>query len=148
MLASPPDSRVLLVAHGVFAHLAVDAATRMSAQGVPCAVVDPVWALPVNPALVELCGAADLVVTLEDGGVSGGLGAALALACGRAGVWTPLRHLGVPQQFLDHASRGEVLEELGLTAQDVARTVVEWALECSVRAAGSPPGRPAPAATA
>ena len=148
VLASPPDSRVLLVAHGVFAHLAVDAATRMSAQGVPCAVVDPVWALPVNPALVELCGAADLVVTLEDGGVSGGLGAALALACGRAGVWTPLRHLGVPQQFLDHASRGEVLEELGLTAQDVARTVVEWALECSVRAAGSPPGRPAPAATA
>ncbi len=148
VLASPPDSRVLLVAHGVFAHLAVDAATRMSAQGVPCAVVDPVWALPVNPALVELCGAADLVVTLEDGGVSGGLGAALALACGRAGVWTPLRHLGVPQQFLDHASRGEVLEELGLTAQDVARTVVEWALECSVREAGSPPGRPAPAATA
>ncbi len=148
VLASPADARVLLVAHGVFAHLAVEAAERMARQGIPCAVVDPVWALPVNPALVELCEAADLVVTLEDGGVSGGLGASLALACGRAGVWTPVRHLGIPQQFLEHASRAEILEDLGLTAQGVARTVVEWALECSVRAAGSPPGPRTPAATA
>lgn len=148
VLASPADARVLLVAHGMFAHLAVDAAERMARQGIPCAVVDPVWALPVNPALVELCDAADLVVTLEDGGISGGLGASLALACGQAGVWTPVRHLAVPQRFLDHASRGEILDELGLTAQDVARTVVEWALDRSIRAVGSPPGQPAPAATA
>ncbi len=148
VLASPADARVLLVAHGVFVHLAVEAAERMARQGIPCAVVDPVWALPVNPALVELCEATDLVVTLEDGGVSGGLGASLALACGRAGVWTPVRHLGIPQQFLEHASRAEILEDLGLTAQGVARTVVEWALECSVRAAGSPPGPRTPAATA
>lgn len=129
VLASPADARVLLVAHGPFAHLAVEAADRMGAQGIPCAVVDPVWALPVNPALVELCGAAELVVTLEDGGVSGGLGAALALACQRAGVWTPLRHLAIPQEFLDHASRAEILGELGLTADDVARAIVDWALE-------------------
>ena len=148
VLAGPPDARVLLVAHGVFANLAVDAAERMARQGIPCTVVDPVWALPVNPALVALCDAADLVVTLEDGGVSGGLGAALALACGRAGVWTPVRHLGIPQQFLDHASRGEILDELGLTPQDVARTVVEWALQCSIRAEGSPQEQPARAATA
>ena len=138
VLASPPDARALLVAHGPFAHLAVDAAERMGRQGIACAVVDPVWALPVNPALVELCDAAELVVTLEDGGVSGGLGAALALACQRAGVWTPVRHLAIDQAFLDHASRAEVLGELGLTPQDVARTVVEWALECTTARVTAP----------
>ena len=134
VLASPTDARVLLVAHGPFAHLAVDAAERMGLQGIPCAVVDPVWALPVNPALVELCEAADLVVTLEDGGISGGLGTALAVACQQANVWTPLRHLAIPQRFLEHASRGEILADLGLTPQDVARTVVEWALGCPAMA--------------
>jgi len=44
-----------------------------------------------------------------------------------AGCDVPLRDIGVPQRFHSHASRGEVLAELGLTAQDVARRVTEWA---------------------
>ncbi|MDO5535531.1 MAG: 1-deoxy-D-xylulose-5-phosphate synthase N-terminal domain-containing protein, partial [Propionibacteriaceae bacterium] len=149
VLVEGEDARVLLVAHGPFAHLAVEVAERLGHQGIGATVVDPVWALPVNPALVERCGAADLVVTLEDGGVQGGLGAALARACAAADVWTPLRHLGVPQEFLEHATRAEILEELGLTAQDVARQVTEWAVECAVvTAVESPPEQPARAATA
>ncbi|NLV79267.1 MAG: hypothetical protein GXY65_07995, partial [Rhodococcus sp.] len=38
----------------------------------------------------------------------------------------PTRDIGVPQQFLDHASRSEIHRELGLTAQDVARQVTGW----------------------
>lgn len=131
VLVEHAHARVLLVAHGVMAHTAVEAARRIGAQGITCSVVDPVWALPVNPELVELCRGAELVVTLEDGGVSGGLGSRLALACAEAGVWTPLRHLGIPQRFCRQASRAEILDELGLTVQGVARTVVEWALDRS-----------------
>ena len=80
----------------------------------------------------------DLVVTLEDGGLSGGLGAALALACGQAGVWTPVRPLGVPQQFIAAASRAEILAELGLTPEAVARTVVDLALDRAVVQLSSP----------
>ena len=133
VLAWPQGARVLLVGYGEFAHTAVDAAARMARQGIPAAVVDPVWALPVSADLVEACRDFDLVVTLEDGGVSGGLGARLALECGQAGVWTPVRPLGLPQAFHAQASRAEVLASCGLTGQDVARTVVELSLECAVR---------------
>ncbi len=143
ILASRPDATVLLVGYGTLAHTAVEAARLAGDQGVPVTVVDPVWALPVPEALVELCRDFDLVVTLEDGGVSGGLGAALALACGRAGVWTPVRNLGVPQEFIAPATRAEILDELGLTPQGVARSVVDIALDRAVvRLSSASPKKP------
>ncbi|MFT3874967.1 MAG: 1-deoxy-D-xylulose-5-phosphate synthase [Propioniciclava sp.] len=138
VLAEHPGARVLIVAHGPLAHTAVEAAGRIAAQGIGCTVVDPVWALPVNPELVALCRDADLVVTVEDAGISGGLGSKLALCCAQAGVWTPMRHLGIPQEFHPQASRAEILDELGLTGAGIARTVVGLALE---RGAIAPPPR-------
>ena len=91
-------------------------------------VADPVWALPVSADLVDLCAQHDLVVTLEDGGLAGGLGTRVALTLAQAGVATPVHPVGVPQRFLAHASRPEVLEELGLTAQAISRSVVELVL--------------------
>jgi len=88
-------------------------------------VVDPVWALPVSEDLVELCGQHELVVTLEDSGVIGGLGARLAQELRDRDVRTPVHNLGIPQRFLQHASRRELLEELGLLPQDIARAIVE-----------------------
>lgn len=90
---------MLIVAHGAFAALGVEMGARMGAQGIPTTVVDPVWALPVSPDLVELCREHRLVLTLEDAGVNGGLGARLAQEVAQAGVWTPVRNLGVPQAF-------------------------------------------------
>jgi len=66
------------------------------------------------------------VVSLEDCGRHGGFGWALAAALRDAEIDVPLRDLGIPNRFLDHAQRGEVLAELGLTEQDVARRVTEW----------------------
>lgn len=132
VLWESPDAAVLLVAYGALAHTAVDAAKLAGEQGVPVTVVDPLWALPVSVELVELCRGYDLVVTLEDGGVSGGLGSALALRCGQAGVWTPVRPLGVPQEFIAAGSRAEILDDLGLTAEGVAKSVADYALEWAV----------------
>ena len=145
VLVSHPEARVLLVGYGTLAHTAVAAAHLAGEQGVPVTVVDPVWALPVSEALVELCRDVDLVVTLEDGGVAGGLGAALSLACGQAGVWTPVRNLGVPQQFIPAGTRAEILEDLGLTPAGVARSVVEIALDRAVVRLSAPaPQEPRP----
>jgi 1-deoxy-D-xylulose-5-phosphate synthase len=67
-----------------------------------------------------------LVVTMEDNGVNGGVGSAVSAALRRAEIDVPCRDVGLPQRFFDHASRGEVLAEAGLTEQDVARQITGW----------------------
>ena len=121
------DDDVLLVGVGAFAALAVAAAVRLADQGIGVTVVDPRWVLPVPTELVRMAGQHRLVVSLEDGGRHGGFGWSLAAAMRDAEVDVPMRDLGIPQRFLDHGSRDEVLAELGLTAQDVARSVTGWA---------------------
>ncbi|MCK0092220.1 1-deoxy-D-xylulose-5-phosphate synthase [Rhodococcus sp. F64268] len=117
---------VLFVAVGVFASLALDAADRLAQQGITAAVVDPRWVLPVPHPVTDLADAFRLVVTIEDGGIHGGVGSAVSSALRSNDIDVPTRDIAVPQEFLDHGSRGEIHQELGLTAQDVARQVTGW----------------------
>jgi len=124
--AEGESNDVLLVPVGAFGELGVAAAQRLADQGIGVTVVDPRWIHPVPPELVEMAADHKLVVTVEDGGRHGGFGWTLAAALRDADVEVPLRDLGVPQQFHQHAERPEVLAALGLTAQGVARRVTEW----------------------
>ena len=117
---------VLIVAVGSFAVMALETAKRLAQQGISAAVVDPRWVLPVADALVDLGRNFSMVVTVEDSGVHGGIGSAVSGALRAADVDTPARDVGVPQRFLDHASRDQVLAEVGLTAQDLARQITGW----------------------
>ncbi|MFG1794785.1 1-deoxy-D-xylulose-5-phosphate synthase [Nocardia sp. NPDC049149] len=117
---------VLLVAVGSFAEIALGAAELLEAEGVSVTVIDPRWVLPVSDTLVKLAENYRLVVTVEDGGLHGGIGSTVSARLRNSGLDIPTRDLGVPQQFLDHASRGEVHTELGLTAPDIARRISGW----------------------
>jgi 1-deoxy-D-xylulose-5-phosphate synthase len=121
------DPSVLLVCAGAFGELGVAAARRLEQQGVAVTVVDPRWVLPVPEALVDLARSHRLVVPVSDCGRHGGFGSALAAVLRDAECDVPLRDLALPQRFLDHGSRADVLHAAGLTAQDVARRVTEWA---------------------
>src|SRR6201997_2119316 len=116
----------LLGGGGAFAPMALAGAARLRNQGIGVTVIDPRWVLPVSDVVAELAVAHKLVVTLEDNGVSGGLGSEGAGALRRKEIDVPCRDVGLPQQFFDHASRGEVLAEAGLTEQDVARQITGW----------------------
>lgn len=118
-----PD--VLLVAVGPTAAIALDAADQLAARGLGTTVVDPRWVKPLDPALVNLAEAHRLVGLVEDNGRTGGVGAALAQLLRDAECETPLRTFGIPQRFLDHASRAEVLAEIGLTADALSQAVME-----------------------
>jgi 1-deoxy-D-xylulose-5-phosphate synthase len=111
------DPAVVVVGFGSMAGAAREAAAKLAAEGVPCIAASPVWVTPTSPGLVALAGQVGRVVTLEDNGVVGGLGAALAVACADAGHAVRSTRLGIPQAFLPHASRPVLLEQLGLTAQ-------------------------------
>ncbi|BAX91995.1 1-deoxy-D-xylulose-5-phosphate synthase [Mycobacterium shigaense] len=117
---------VLLVGVGAFARMALAVAKRLHTQGIGVTVIDPRWVLPVSDAVVELAAQHKVVVTLEDNGVNGGVGSAVSAALRRADLDVPCRDVGLPQEFFEHASRGEVLADLGLTDQDVARRITGW----------------------
>jgi 1-deoxy-D-xylulose-5-phosphate synthase len=117
---------VLLVGVGAFAPMALEVAKRLHNQGIGVTVIDPRWVLPVSGGVLELAAQHKLLVTLEDNGVNGGVGSAVSAALRRAEVDAPCRDVGLPQEFYEHASRGEVLADLGLTNQDVARRITGW----------------------
>ncbi|MFG1813238.1 1-deoxy-D-xylulose-5-phosphate synthase [Kribbella sp. NPDC049174] len=136
---------VLLVGIGSMAATAMDVANRLEAQGFGVTVVDPRWVKPVDPKLVELAAGFKFVVTIEDNGRAGGCGSMIAQALRDAGVTTPVRDFGIPQQFLDHAKRPAVLQEIGLTGQELARDITELIAQHSADAMHEPDpasGRP------
>jgi 1-deoxy-D-xylulose-5-phosphate synthase len=117
---------VLLVAVGAFGQLGTEVAARVAEQGYGVTVVDPRWVRPVPAELVALARQHRLVVTVEDGVRAGGIGDALAKTLRDADVPVPLRDLGVTVDWHPHGTRAELLADLGLTAQDVARDITGW----------------------
>ncbi|WP_251095733.1 1-deoxy-D-xylulose-5-phosphate synthase [Streptomyces sp. Caat 7-52] len=111
---------VLLVAVGVMAPVCLQAAELLEARGIGCTVVDPRWVKPVDPALPGLAAAHRLVAVVEDNSRAAGVGSAVSLALGDADVDVPVRRFGIPEQFLAHAKRGEVLADIGLTPVEIA----------------------------
>jgi 1-deoxy-D-xylulose-5-phosphate synthase len=116
---------VLVVGIGSMASVGVEVGQRLAAQGIGVTVVDPRWVKPVDPALVGLARDHRLVVTIEDNGRVGGAGSTLLQRLSDEDVTTPFSLHGIPQEFLDHAERSAILERIGLTAQTIARGIVE-----------------------
>ncbi|MFJ2088944.1 1-deoxy-D-xylulose-5-phosphate synthase [Streptomyces sp. NPDC087901] len=114
---------VLLVAVGAMAPLCLAAAELLTEVGLAVTVVDPRWVKPVDNSLLSLAAEHRLVATVEDGSRAGGVGSAVAQALRDADVDVPLRDFGTPARFLNHGTRQEVLEESGLTAEQLAAAV-------------------------
>ncbi|MFY9331882.1 MAG: 1-deoxy-D-xylulose-5-phosphate synthase [Candidatus Nanopelagicales bacterium] len=117
---------VLVIAVGSMAPVGLAVADRLEAQGITVEVLDPRWLLPLNPTLVASCLAAKRVVTLEDGLRRSGMGSALRDAMAAQHSLVPVWSFGLPEEFLDQASRAELMTKHGLTAQEISRQVVEW----------------------
>jgi 1-deoxy-D-xylulose-5-phosphate synthase len=119
-------TEVLLLAIGAFARMALGVAKRLHNQGIGVTVIDPRWVLPVPQVVREMALQHKLVVTMEDNGMAGGVASAVSAALRGAEIDIPCRDVGLPQEFYEHASRGEVLADLELTDQDVARRITGW----------------------
>ena len=104
----------------------IAAAKLLAEQGVGVTVIDPRWVAPVPESVVRLAADYGLVVTVEDGIKRGGIGSLVAEKLSDAQVDTPLRRLAFPNYFPLHASRGQLLEDVGLAAEGIAESVQEW----------------------
>ncbi|AKK06097.1 1-deoxy-D-xylulose-5-phosphate synthase [Corynebacterium mustelae] len=117
---------VLVVAIGAMSQQGLAVARALEIDGLSVTVVDPRWVVPVAPSIVALAAEHDLVVTIEDGVIHGGIGALISEALSSSIVDTPVRHLAFPEIFPLHASRSELLAEVGLDEAGCISAVREW----------------------
>ncbi|WJS92441.1 1-deoxy-D-xylulose-5-phosphate synthase [Microbacterium testaceum] len=139
VLSRGASEDVLLVGIGPMVHLALEVAERLEAQGIGATVIDPRWAIPVQPSVIELAREHRLVITIEDGIRVGGVGTRVRQVLREAGVDTAVDELGIPDEFIDHATREQILEDAGLTASKIAHDVVAQVLGTRVPMARQTP---------
>lgn len=115
---------VLLVSIGAMAPVAHKVAILLADQGIGATVVDPGWVIPVPRTIIELASQHRLVVTLEDGIKVGGVGTRIRQDLREAQVDTALTEMGLPDEFLEHATRQQIFDSVGLSAQSIAHDVI------------------------
>jgi len=141
ILAVPDDgaaSDVLLLGAGPMAVTCVEVATRLKDHGIGVTVVDPRWVKPVDEAVVEAARAHRLVAVVEDNGRAGGFGDAVARLLRDHDVDVPVKTFGLPQEFLTHGVREQILEAAGLSPQHLARQLTEAVARRTPPAPGAP----------
>ena len=138
LLRIDAGARLLIIGYGQFAGLGLEVAEKLAAEGVACCVADPIWCLPLSPELLRLASRYDLVVSIEDGLMAGGLGERLRAKLADHAPGVRMLAFGIEQRFLSQGTRDEILAELRLTSSDIARSV----LEMVVRAQDLPAAQP------
>jgi 1-deoxy-D-xylulose-5-phosphate synthase len=117
---------VLLISVGAMATMSVEAASQAYREGVGVTVIDPRWVKPLPQSLIAMADRYKSVVVVEDGIAHGGIASALSEMFRKAGLDTPIHSIGVPLAFIEHSKRSEILGDLGITAQNISREIVEW----------------------
>ena len=110
--------KTLIVSVGALATNALEAAAELAEEGHAVTVVDPGWVLPIPENLVDLAAGYDVVLSVEDGLASGGVGSELARLVALAGG-PAVQVLGVQKRFLEHKPRASLLKESGLDAKGI-----------------------------
>lgn len=124
----PADApQLLLVGVGAMAAHAHEAGRALEQEDRAVTVVHPHWVIPPPGPLVAAAAQADVVIVVEDGLVDGGIGSQLRDAvedywAGRSDAAGPRvwRRIGIPRQFIDTATRDQLLEDFGMRAPDIA----------------------------
>ncbi len=119
---------ILLVSIGAFAAIAVEAAAQAYREGVGVTVIDPRWVKPLPKSLVTMAQRYKSVVVLEDGIKHGGIASTISELFRESQLNVPVHSIGVPLTFLEHGKRIEILEELGITVQNITRSLVAWSI--------------------
>ncbi len=117
---------VLLISVGAMATMSVEAASQAYREGVGVTVIDPRWVKPLPHSLITMADRYKSVVVVEDGIAHGGIASALSEMFRGAGLVTPIHSIGVPLTFIEHSKRSEILSDIGMTAQNISREIVEW----------------------
>ena len=119
---------VALLAVGSMVKQALVAAELLAEQSISAAVYNMIWVKPLDTELLEKLSDFKLVATLEEGSLSGGFGSAVLEALAESGSLFAddapvLKRFGIPDRFITHGSPQELLADLGLTGEALAKSI-------------------------
>jgi 1-deoxy-D-xylulose-5-phosphate synthase len=117
---------VLLVSVGAMAKICVEAASQAYREGVGVTVIDPRWVKPLPQSLLTMARRYKSVVVVEDGIRHGGIASTISEMFRDAELDVPIHSIGVPLEFIEHSKRGEIMTDLGITAQNITHQLVSW----------------------
>jgi len=113
-----------LVAVGTMVAVAQAGADILSREGIEAAVIDAKFIKPLDEELIVSAAAGGApVIAVEENAVSGGFGTALLELFAQRGLRNRVVTLGIPDRFIQHGGRDELLDEIGLSPERVAATV-------------------------
>ena len=117
---------LLIVAYGSMVVPALATAGLLQEQGVRAAVINARFLRPLDQALIlPMARRIGKVVTMEEGALPGGFGAAVVEALNDGEVLVPVLRIGIPDALVDHASPDQSKEVLGLTPPQMAGTILK-----------------------
>ena len=124
-----------IIACGTTLQAAVDAAEALAAEGLDCRVVNARFVKPIDTEMIRnAIEDTGFVVTVEEAMLMGGFGSALLEAANDMGLDTrKVTRIGVPDEFVQHQSRPEVLAEMKLDAVGIAEVCRGVAAKNSVK---------------
>jgi 1-deoxy-D-xylulose-5-phosphate synthase len=119
---------VALIALGTMVLPALQAAELLEREGILATVVNARFASPVDErALVGLARSVGRLITVEENVPMGGFGSAVHECLERHGLSaTPMLRIALPERFVAHGKRDELLQKVGLDAPGIARKALEW----------------------
>jgi 1-deoxy-D-xylulose-5-phosphate synthase len=117
---------VLLISVGAFARTSVDAAAIVEKKSIGITVIDLRWVAPLPNSLIDMATRFSRVVVLEDGIRHGGIASTLSEKFRDTGITVPIHSLGLPLQFIRHSKPKDIFKDLGLSAEQVAKSIIEW----------------------
>ncbi|NLY54767.1 MAG: 1-deoxy-D-xylulose-5-phosphate synthase [Firmicutes bacterium] len=117
--------QVLLVNCGTIWDVTKDVIAQLTRAGITPTVYDLRWLKPLDPAIVRAMARHQLTVVLEEGITAGGCGSALLEAASAAQIQPSVMLFGIPDQFVPHGSRQELLQSLGLTGETIATRILD-----------------------
>jgi 1-deoxy-D-xylulose-5-phosphate synthase len=132
--------QIALLAFGPMLEPCMDVGEALGAT-----VVNMRFIKPLDEAMIlDLAARHDLIVTVDENAIHGGAGSAVNLCLAAHGVTTDVLNLGLPDRFIEHGGRGDMLRDAGLDAAGIEAAVRE---RMALRAAASSEGRAAGGAT-
>ena len=119
ILRRGPDG--LLVACGTLLGAALAAAGRLASEGIEVTVVNARFVKPLDPAILEMIEASPWTITVEENALPTGFGSAVLEAVNDARLAAgPIQRMGLPDRFVEHGERGELLADLALDVDGIA----------------------------